>query len=398
MKNRILLLGGSHGQLPAIHEARNRGLYTILCDYLPNNPGAKLADEFHLISTTDKAAVLELAEFKKIDYVLAFASDPATPTAAFVSEKLGLPGSSLESIRLLSEKHLFRNLLNANGFNTPAFRVISSKAINGANLGEIPYPVVVKPVDSSDTKGVTRVNHKAFLQDAVQIARDFSRQGKVIIEDYIEPSQANLHGDAFFLNGEMVFSMLGDSIFRSKSNPLKPSIELYPSRAPTEIISKAEKEIEEIVRLCDFRNGAINIEARVDAKGNLFVMEIGPRSGGTLTPQTIYYATGFNMLKATFDFFLNGSVKTQGKKHRPAICCALHTNQEGRLKKVAFDEVLNKHIAEKHLYVEPGEEVLPYSQPGSTIGVLILQFNNFDEVDALLGTLYERIQAGIVLE
>lgn len=125
LRKRILFLGGAYAQIPIIREAKNRNMYVITCDYFPENPGHKLADEYFNVSTTDLNGVLKLAEKVKPDYVVAYASDPAAPTAAYVSEKLGLPGNSYHSILNLAHKHIFRNLLKSNGFNTPRFEVIS---------------------------------------------------------------------------------------------------------------------------------------------------------------------------------------------------------------------------------------------------------------------------------
>lgn len=47
---KILLLGGSAQQIVAIKKAKEKGLYTILCDYLIDNPGQYVADKFYLIS------------------------------------------------------------------------------------------------------------------------------------------------------------------------------------------------------------------------------------------------------------------------------------------------------------------------------------------------------------
>ena len=88
---KILLLGGSAQQVIAIETAKRLGFYTVLCDYLDDNPGQFAADKFYLVSTTDKEAVLKVAESEKIDGVMAYASDPAAPTAAYVAEKMGLP-------------------------------------------------------------------------------------------------------------------------------------------------------------------------------------------------------------------------------------------------------------------------------------------------------------------
>ena len=82
MQKKVLLLGGSHFQVPSVKTAKQLGYYVITCDYLPNNPGHKYADEYHNVSTTDKEAVLKLAKELKIDGIVCYASDPAAPTAA----------------------------------------------------------------------------------------------------------------------------------------------------------------------------------------------------------------------------------------------------------------------------------------------------------------------------
>ena len=85
MKKKILLLGGSPQQVIAIQTAKKMGYYTVLCDYLPDNPGQHEADVFYLVSTTDKEAVHNVAIAEAVDGILAYASDPAAPTAAPVA-------------------------------------------------------------------------------------------------------------------------------------------------------------------------------------------------------------------------------------------------------------------------------------------------------------------------
>ena len=101
MTKKLLLLGGSAQQVVAIKTAKRLGCETILCDFLPDNPGQYAADKFYLVSTTDKEAVLDVARKEQVDGVLAYASDPAAPTAAYVAEKLGLPGNPYKSVEIL---------------------------------------------------------------------------------------------------------------------------------------------------------------------------------------------------------------------------------------------------------------------------------------------------------
>ena len=116
---KILLLGGSAQQVVAIDAAKRLGYYTVLCAYLPDNPGQYAADKFYPVSTTDKEYVLEIAEKERINGVLAYASDPAAPTAAYVAEKMGLPGNPYPSVEILCNKDQFRKFLAENGFSTP---------------------------------------------------------------------------------------------------------------------------------------------------------------------------------------------------------------------------------------------------------------------------------------
>lgn len=86
---KILLLGGSSQQVIAIETAKRLGLYTVLCDYLPDNPGQFHADKFYQESTTGKEKIYQIARDEQISYIIAYASDPAAPTAAYVAEKMG---------------------------------------------------------------------------------------------------------------------------------------------------------------------------------------------------------------------------------------------------------------------------------------------------------------------
>ena len=158
MTKKIIFLGGAPSQIPPIKYAKSQGHYVITCDYLPDNPGHLLADEYHNISTTDKESILNLAKKLDIDGIVAYASDPAAPTAAYVAEQLGLPGNPYDSVLTLARKDLFRAFLEKHGFNVPKSKSFYTKEEAAPWLNEISYPLFIKPVDSSGSKGVTEIN------------------------------------------------------------------------------------------------------------------------------------------------------------------------------------------------------------------------------------------------
>ena len=92
---KILLLGGSAQQVIAIKTAKRLGYYTVLCDYLPDNPGQYVADKYYNVSTTDVEAVYKVAMDEKVDGILAYASDPAALPAAIVAETSWLTHESV---------------------------------------------------------------------------------------------------------------------------------------------------------------------------------------------------------------------------------------------------------------------------------------------------------------
>ena len=143
---KILLLGGSAQQVIAIKTAQRLGYYTVLCDFLTDNPGQYEADVFYLVSTTDKDAVLEVAQKEKIDGVLAYASDPAAPTAAYIAEKLGLPGNPYQSVEILCNKDRFRIFLLENGFSAPKAHGYASAEDALKDKASYEYPIIIKPV------------------------------------------------------------------------------------------------------------------------------------------------------------------------------------------------------------------------------------------------------------
>ena len=118
---KILLLGGSAQQLVAIRAAKELGYYTIVCDYLPDNPGQYEADKFYNASTTDIEAVYKIARNEAVNGILAYASDPAALPAAITAERLGLPTNPTQSVEILGLKYPWRKFLHDNGFACPKF-------------------------------------------------------------------------------------------------------------------------------------------------------------------------------------------------------------------------------------------------------------------------------------
>jgi len=141
---RLLLLGGSTQQIPVIKYAKKQGYDIILCDYLPDNPGQNYADKFYCVSTTDKEAILEVAQKENVDGVVAYASNPAAPTAAYVAEKMGLPTSPYKPVELLTNKDKFTAFLAEHNLCTPKAKGYGSIEEAKKDIERLRVPVLIK--------------------------------------------------------------------------------------------------------------------------------------------------------------------------------------------------------------------------------------------------------------
>ena len=216
-RKKLLLLGGSRYLFPVIEAAHKLGAYVITCDYLPDNAAHKYSDEYCNISIIDKDAVLAAAERLKIDGIMSFACDPGVVTAAYVAEKMGLPfQGSYESTCILQDKGLFRKFLMDHHFNSPhAKRYRGTDSVPKADLDYFHWPVIVKPVDSAGSKGVTRVDRPEELDAAVKTALAGSHDGAFIIEDFLTFEGFHSSADPFTVDGKLEFVSYSDQLFAS---------------------------------------------------------------------------------------------------------------------------------------------------------------------------------------
>lgn len=397
---KLLMLGGSLYQTYAIKEAKKLGYYVITCDYLPNNPGHKLADEYYNISTTDKDAVLQLASQLQVDGVVAYASDPAAPTAAYVCERLGLPTSPYQSVEILSNKDLFRDFLQKNGFNCPkakGFRTLEEAEVC---LDEFKLPVMVKPVDSSGSKGINKLTDKSQLKVFVADALHYSRSKRFLIEEFIVKKGHQISGDAFSVDGKLVFHCLGNEFYdASCDKDFAPLGECWPFQMDHKYIEDLEEQLQRLMTLLHMKSNAYNVEAIVGEDDQVYLLELGARSGGSLIPQVTEYATGINMVTWVIQAAAGDPIDLsalQGKREVPIqgfwSNYMVHSNVTGKFQSITFEkEFKDKHLIDFVNDLHVGDEVHRFRDAQDCIGEFILRYDSLDEMFEVIKNIESKI-------
>ena len=383
---KILLLGGSSQQVVAIKTAKKLGYYTVLCDYLPDNPGRLCADRFYLTSTTDKQAILDVAIKESIQGILAYASDPAAPTAAYVAEKMNLSGNPYKSVEILCNKEKFRDFLQAHDFHTPAAKGYASveEAMADLRSDVFSLPVMVKPVDSSGSKGVGRIDSVEEAENAIKTALNKSRQGRIIIEEYVECAGYQVAGDGLSINGELSFRCFANDHFDPLCvNPFVPVSASFPYIMDSAVQDAIHSEIQRLLCLLDMGTTAYNFDIRVDHNYNVYLMEIAPRDGGNYIPDVIRYATGVDLLECSIKAAMGEPIDIGMENNAKGFWSyyAVHCYEDGVLDRIIIDEEVRKNnIVEDHIIYKQGDRVKAFSGANTTLGILVMKFDSMQQM------------------
>lgn len=382
---KILLLGGSAQQVVAIRTAKEMGYYTVLCDYLPDNPGQFVADKFYQESTTNVDAVYKIAKEEKVDGILAYASDPAALPAAIVCERLGLPTNPVQSVSILGVKHLFRKFLQEHNFACPqnfSFSPDESIDMLKEKLKTFSFPIIIKPTDSSGSKGVSKLEDTENLAEAVRWADSYSRNKILIAEEFINRGfQEVIGGDIFVWDGQIILYGEMSCLRDFSGQGLIPIGEKKPTGMTERQIENVHKELQRIVSALDIRFGELNIEILLDQNDNPHFLELGPRAGGNMIPLQLSDAFNVNLVKANIATAMG--VKPDLNPVAQEGCFmhyVLHSYKEGKFSKIVYSPDIEPFIYREVLYKKKGDNVEYFDGAGKALGIVFFHFETYEQM------------------
>ena len=385
---KLLLLGGSRYLLPVIRAAKSLGVYTITCDYLPDNVAHRYSDEYRNVSIVERDMVLALAEELRVDGVMSFACDPGVLTAAYVTEKLGLPSvGSYETVSILQNKGRFRSFLAEHGFNVPTAKGYISIEAALKDMSLFHWPVIVKPTDSAGSKGVSRVDDPLKLREAIENAISYSRGKEFIIEDFITQKGFSSDSDCFSVNGELKFVSFNAQRFDpSAENPYTPAAYSWPASISEIHQKELAAEIQRLIRLLGLGTSVYNIETRESTDGKAYIMECSPRGGGNRLSECLEYATGVKLVENAVRAALGMPIV--GVEQRPYngfwAEVVLHSDRPGIFDSLWIDESIADAVYERDLWVRPGEPIGGFRAANEALGTLILRFETEERLQTIM--------------
>jgi biotin carboxylase len=391
---RLMILGAGPFQVSGIRRAVELGYHVITVDYLPDNFGHKISHDYVNASTTDIAAVITAAREQRIDGIATFSSDVATPTVAAVVDALDLPGASRDVVEAMVDKARFRAMQQSRELDGPGFVEVADDA-GLDRVRELDPPLMFKPVDTSGSRGVIRIDNLEgdTLKTAFAHAQQFSRCGRVCVEEFIEGIEVG--GEAFVKDGHLAFVIathkhLRDFIVTGHS---------LPTNVTPEQQREVARQVELTCQKLGYRDGPLNFDVMVDGD-RAVVIELSPRTGGNGIPQLMEHATGFDVYGATARFAVGDSVSDPGEYpiQRPCGSLVFGDLSGGVLESVAREDSIRSAIPEVFMFFNgyaAGDRVEPFVHGGAGMGYVLFDLPKRDypsTVEALLSALDIRMR------
>lgn len=349
------ILGGSLDQDKLVQEFKRLGFQTILFDYYEHPPAKETADKHYRVSTYDQEAVLEICRREKIDLIGTVSTDQPLVTAAYVAEQLGLAHPlSYRQACCLTHKAYMKEILAKSAIPTPRHLILESDSFH-QGIENLTLPCVIKPVDSSGSRGVSFMTSHDQIKSCCSFALEQSRAKKVIIEEKIEGILVSV--DAIVVDGKAeVLLIIDNAMFSDKLGLFRKMT--YPS-----VIIPAAKEkiitvMQQIAEAFQLENTPLFVQFIVTGSGEVYVLELSARVAGGSKPYLIPRLSNVDLVSLYASQLLKEKISF--KKQEKAgfyTCNYIWCDQKGKIREIEGAEQLLADQIIEHcgFYKKPGD-------------------------------------------
>lgn len=305
---KLMILGASVLQIPAILQAKKMGIYVIAVDMNPNAEGFSYADKKIVVSTTDIDGVLEEARNNNIDGIMTIASDRPMMTVAKVCEELGLVGIDMKTAINATNKSKMRDALRNTDVAIPMyFSVENYKDFLEASkkIMDKGYKCIVKPSDNSGSRGIRLVNDSDNLEEVYSYCKENSIAGTLVVEEYMEGEEVSV--ESISHDGDCEVIQITDKITTGAPYFVEMG-HTQPSMLSDETKDEIKKLTQKATKAIGITDGPSHTEIKVTKDGPKIV-EIGARLGGdNITTHLVPLSTGVNMVEAAIKIALGEEI------------------------------------------------------------------------------------------
>lgn len=291
---KIMILGAGIYQVPLIRAAKEMGFFVIVVSIKGDYPGFALADKIYYINTTDREAVLKAAVSEKIDGICTTGTDVAVSSIGYVCEHMELSGISEKAAELVTDKAKMKEAFQKGRVSSARFRKVFSCEEAKKAAEELDFPVIIKCVDSSGSRGITLVKQAEEVSKAAEQAFSCSRKEYILVEEFLSGIEIGV--DGVVRDGQIVFLAPHDKFVYKSEKITIPAGHSFPYSGGKEAEKEICHQMELAAKSLGLRNCFFNADVFVNAE-KVSVIEMGGRTGATCIPELISMYYGFDFYK-----------------------------------------------------------------------------------------------------
>lgn len=334
---KILLLGGSHRDIPLIKAAQNLGYYVITLGDKNYYIGHKYSNKVYLIDFNNLDEIRKIIIKENIEFLLPGCGEESYINTVKLSHEFHMGNfDSLEVAQLLHNKWSFKNFCLKNNISTP-YGIYYDGNLDSMTIN---YPLVVKPTNLSGGRGVQTVYNKEELEKALSVTQEFSEE--VFLEEFID---GQLIAYSIFLKNKKIFySFLGDDISYLNKYLITTA---YPININAKVKKILEDEITKLATLLNLVDGMFHFQVLI--KNNRpYIIDITRRIPGDLYPYLIEYNDNIEYSKAVVQAYTTGDISDCYLEKTPSnymfIRHCIMPNKNGLYTNLFIDNIIKDKI------------------------------------------------------
>ncbi|MBQ3368459.1 ATP-grasp domain-containing protein [bacterium] len=303
---KLLIIGATKTECDIVRYAKNKGIYTIVADYKEDSPAKLVADKPVLINALDVDALVDFCRKEKVDGVITGFVDILLRPYMEVCKKLDLPCYITEKMLSMSTNKIdFKETCDR--YNVPVPKTyLTGNQIDKETLGKIKYPVFVKPLDGSGSRGAGVCKNETELFERFKDALSYSASGNAIIEDYISGREFLL--DYIAVDGEFRLLSIFDRFMASDRGSAVnySTISMSPSKAVDYYLENINDTVVNMFKKEGFTDGVLFMQGYYDGNRIMF-FEMGCRLGGSYFNHE-QACLGYNAMDMIINYALTGKM------------------------------------------------------------------------------------------
>lgn len=372
---KLMILGASILQLPAIEKAIEMGLEVIVADINPNAIGFKapgiIKEE---ISTIDTPAIVKVAKKYKIDGIMTLATDMPVRSVAAVVKELGLIGIDVDTALKATNKAEMRAALQACGVPIPKFFKVSNEEEYEEAVKQFSVPFIVKPADSSGSRGIFEVvdiTNQKVIKEAYDYCKPFSRVGDIVVEEYMSGPEVSV--ETLSIDGVCHVIQITDKMTTGAPHYVEMG-HSQPTRHRKKVVERIAEVTKAANKAIGITNGPSHTEIIVTSEGPKIV-ELGARLGGdNIATHLVPLSTGVNMVECCIRIALGEKPNIEPKWCKGSAIRYLKT-EVGTVKEIGGVEKVESIPGVKQVSIVHGigEKVGEIKSSGDRAGFVITQ-------------------------